>query len=313
MSSAFKRLMPFIKNGLILLKRNPFRESWYLPRRLRHEDQFFMVEEERELSNPEYHDIANEYLGVVAKGHRTFVIQPYIKWGKDKRFNTDRELQLAESVALVETLPYWSVVDKMWIPLLNLQRNKLFGTGGLETIKTRIKCGRNVTAIFVSTNKLKHVQLLELEKIFGLPIYDRYSLVIHIFRSHAKSPEAKLQVALAELPYIYKKMSELGGRINLLESRRMYLQAREGQLRTALKKLKVHRASIRNKRKNYGFATVAVVGYTNAGKTSLIKGEFFQIIKSSKNYKFFMPQKSHHCSFNWRFWIRTKKLSICHS
>ncbi|XP_058805109.1 putative GTP-binding protein 6 isoform X2 [Phymastichus coffea] len=245
-----------------------------------------MVEEETELINPEYNEIANEYLGVVAKGHRTFVIQPYIKWGKDKKQQTTRELQLAESVALVETLPYWEVVDKMWIPLMSLERKQLFGSGGLENIKTRIKCGRNVTAIFVSTNTLKHVQLLELEKIFGLPVYDRYSIVIHIFRSHARSPEAKLQVALAELPYIYKKMSELGGRINLLEKRRMYLQARESQLKTALKKLKLHREAVRNKRKHYGFVTVAVVGYTNAGKTSLIKALTGDFGLQPKNFLF---------------------------
>lgn len=273
MSSIFTRLNPLSRRGLLFGCRQTLSRNVSVSvSRPRQEDQYFFVEEQRELTNPEYSEISNEYLGTIAKGHRTFVIQPYIKWGHNKKQNTNRDLQLAEAVALVETLPHWTVVDKMCIPLLNLDRKQLLGTGKLESVKTRIKCGRNITAIFVSTNALRHVQLLELEQIFGLPIYDRYSLVIHIFRNHAKSPEAKLQVALAELPYIYKKMSELGGQINLLEKRRLYLQAREVQLRTAIKKLKVHRESIRCKRKNRGFVTVAVVGYTNAGKTSLIKG-----------------------------------------
>ena len=273
MNSVIKRLIPLAKNSLLFSKQTVHRKTQYLVTRFRYEDSFFHVEEERELSNPEYNEISNEYLGVIAKGHRTFVIQPYIKWGKDKKLNTNRDLQLAEAVALVETLPHWTVVDKMCIPLLSLEKKYVFGSGNLENVKTRIKCGRNITAIFISTNTLKHVQILELEKIFDLPVYDRYSLVIHIFRNHAMSPEAKLQVALAELPYIYQKMSEIGGAINLLEKRRLYLQARESQLKESLKKLKKHREAVRNKRKVRGFVTVAVVGYTNAGKTSLIKGK----------------------------------------
>lgn len=279
MNSILKRLAPLVKSGLLFGKQTAQRKTWFVASRFRYEDSYFHVEEEQELVNPEYNEISNEYLGTIAKGHRTFVIQPYIKWGKGKRYNTNRDLQLAEAVALVETLPHWIVVDKMCVPLLTLEKPQLFGTGSLENVKTRIRCGRNVTAIFISTNTLKHVQLLELEKIFGVPVYDRYSLVIHIFRSHAISPEARLQVALAELPYIYKKMSELCGRINLLEKRRMYLQAREIQLKAALKKLKAHRETIRSKRKNRGFATVAVVGYTNAGKTSLIKGTLMNKIQ----------------------------------
>lgn len=275
MNTLFKRFSLFAKSNSLLVKQKMYKKPGFLPSRFRHEDSFFVVEEQTELTNPEYNEISNEYLGIIAKGHRTFVIQPYIKWGKDKKTITNRDLQLAESVALVETLPHWTVVDKMCISLMSLERKQLFGSGNLENIKTRIKCGRNITAIFISTNTLKHVQILELEKIFGLPVYDRYSLVIHIFRNHAMTPEAKLQVALAELPYVWKKMSELNGQINLLEKRRLYLQARETQLKTALKKLKQHREAIRMKRKSYDFPSVAIVGYTNAGKTSLIKGEFF--------------------------------------
>lgn len=273
MNNIFKRLSIFAKSNSLFVKQKIYKKTWLLTSRFRYEDSFFTVEEQTELTSPEYSEISNEYLGIIAKGHRTFVIQPYIKWGKDKKTVTNKDLQLAESVALVETLPHWTVVDKMCISLMSLERKQLFGSGNLENIKTRIMCGRNITAIFISTNTLKHVQILELEKIFGLPVYDRYSLVIHIFRNHAMSPEAKLQVALAELPYIWKKMSELNGQINLLEKRRLYLQARETRLKAAIKKLRQHRESVRAKRKGIGFPSVAVVGYTNAGKTSLIKGK----------------------------------------
>lgn len=229
--------------------------------------------EETEQERTEYQELANYYLGTIAGGHRVFIIQPYIKWGPNKVKNTTPELQLAEAEALVKTLPRWTVVDKKCVPLLSLQRKKLVGSGGLDELKKRILTCDYVTAIFISTNMLRLVQIGELQKEFGLPVFDRYSIVIHIFRLHAKSPEAKLQVALAEIPYIWKKMIEnnVDGKINLEESRKRLLQGRQGKLKKALQKVQERRTVVRQKRKFCGIPSVAVVGYTNCGKTSLIK------------------------------------------
>ncbi|XP_076629865.1 putative GTP-binding protein 6 [Colletes latitarsis] len=231
--------------------------------------------EESEEEKDIYAQLSEDYLGSATHGHRVFVLQPYIKWGVNKRRETTPELQLNEAVALINTLPSWSVVDKKIVPLLTLEKKKLVGKGSLETLKKDIRNCATVTAIFVSTNLLKFVQILELQKAFNLPIYDRYSIVIHIFREHAKTTESKLQVALAEIPYIRKKMIDLsnchGGRINLDEKRKKLLESREKKLRNALKKLSEHRKMIKSQRRSYGFPSIAVVGYTNAGKTSLIK------------------------------------------
>ncbi|XP_014609123.1 PREDICTED: putative GTP-binding protein 6 isoform X1 [Polistes canadensis] len=222
-----------------------------------------------------YKVISNQYLGVIAGGHKVFLLQPYIKWGKDKKRNTRPELQMAESVALVETLLYWNVIDKAFAPLLSFKKKNLLGSGGLDNLVKTIQQNKQITAVFVSINLLKHVQRMELQNILGLPVYDRYSIIIHIFRQHAKTPEALLQVALAELPYIWKKMGEVyeqhSGQINFEESRKKMLKARESKLKRALDKLKEIRKGSRNRRKNYGFPSIAVVGYTNAGKSSLIK------------------------------------------
>lgn len=231
--------------------------------------------EENEEEKHTYTQLSQEYLGNPIFGSRIFVIQPYIKWGVKKRRNTTPALQLAEAVALVNTLPNWSVAGERLVPLMSLQKKQLVGPGTLESLKTEIANSGNPSAIFVSTNLLKFVQISELQNVFQLPVFDRYSIVIHIFREHAKTPEAKLQVALAEIPYIKKKMTELSdyrlGRINFNEKMKNILQRREKRLRNALRKLKEHRHMIKRQRQSYGFPSIAVVGYTNAGKTSLIK------------------------------------------
>lgn len=233
--------------------------------------EFIESEEEDEL----YKAISNQYLGTIAGGHQVFLLQPYIKWGKDKKKNTTPELQMAESVALVESLPYWNVIDKTFAPLLSFQKKNLLGSGGLSNLVKQIRANQYITAVFISINLLKHVQRVELQNILGLPVYDRYSIIIHIFREHAKTPEARLQVALAELPYIWNKMGEVydqhSGQINFDENRKKLLRARESKLKKALERLKENKKDSRNRRQKIGFPSIAVVGYTNAGKSSLIK------------------------------------------
>ncbi|XP_066583417.1 putative GTP-binding protein 6 isoform X2 [Prorops nasuta] len=181
---------------------------------------------------------------------------------------------MEEAVALVNTLPSWTVKGKKIVSLLTLQSQQLVGSGKLKELKNDIKrC--NATAIFVSTNILKHVQIYELHKIFDLPIYDRYNIVLEIFRIHASSAEAKLQVALAENVYIRKKMLETtrseGGHLTMTEQMKLCIHAREKKLKDKLNKLKEHRNMLRKQRNKNEVPTIAIVGYTNAGKTSLIK------------------------------------------
>ncbi|XP_011872414.1 PREDICTED: putative GTP-binding protein 6 isoform X2 [Vollenhovia emeryi] len=226
-------------------------------------------------SDKTYVELTGRYLGIATGGHRAFILQPYIKWGRDKKRNTSPELQMAEAVALINTLPNWCVVGTKYAPLLTLQKKHLLGSGAMNDLKKELGRCQNPTAVFVSTNLLKFIQISELEKIFGLPVYDRYSIVIHIFREHAKTAEARLQVALAEIPYVRKKMLETcltrSGAIVVTDQTKLVLDGREKKLKNELKKLQQHRQTLRSKRKKHGFPSVAVVGYTNAGKTSLIK------------------------------------------
>ncbi|RZF45252.1 hypothetical protein LSTR_LSTR016247, partial [Laodelphax striatellus] len=217
-------------------------------------------------------------------GHNVFVIQPYIKWGPSKKTLTTPPYQLDESVALIDTLKDWSVVGSELVPLTTTKSPKVFGKGKLEALTKIIKSDESITAVFLSLNVLSKVQQDFLEETFGLPVFDRYSVVMRIFREHAVTKEAKLQVAMAEIPQLWRNLSldkyrARGGNTHSVggsgetfyEIRKNLIKGRESKLKAALKSLKKHRDLMRSKRKKRQFPTIAVVGYTNAGKTSLIK------------------------------------------
>lgn len=103
---------------------------------------------------------------------------------------------------------------------------------------------------------------------------DRFSVVIQILSAHATSREAKLQIALAELPYIWQHLGSENSeyiRSQLTDSQKMMLRNRERRIKTELEHIRMHRKMVRRRRTNKELPIVAVVGYTNAGKTSLIK------------------------------------------
>ncbi|KAJ6634200.1 putative GTP-binding protein 6, partial [Pseudolycoriella hygida] len=134
-----------------------------------------------------------------------------------------------------------------------------------------------ITCVFVSKSTLTLNQKQNLESSFGVPVIDRYSIVIQIMRLHATSMEAKLQVAMAELPYIRSQTEEINNltvkniRFSFTDEQRQVLKDREKKLKNELIRVRGHRELLRSKRKKENIPIVAVVGYTNAGKTSLIK------------------------------------------
>ncbi|XP_048511989.1 putative GTP-binding protein 6 isoform X2 [Athalia rosae] len=270
---AIRKLSQITKNCVIRLS-SPRKESCLALQFLTSRSKHNGILKDDDLRDEEYENLSSEYLGLSSGGHNALVLQPYIKWGPDKKTNTTPELQLEEAVTLLKTLPNWSVVDKMCVSLMTLEKSKLLGIGNLESLKKRVRSNK-VTAVFVSTDLLKPIQMQELEHALRVPVYDRYSIVVQIFRAHAKSQEAKLQVAIAEIPYMWTKLNLIKdnrtAQVGLVECRRKLLMGREAKLKNALKKLKAQRELLRSKRKTHKIPTVAVVGYTNAGKTSLIK------------------------------------------
>jgi GTP-binding protein HflX len=139
--------------------------------------------------------------------------------------------------------------------------------------------------LIVSYHPLSYSQKRNIEEITGLPVIDRTEVILEIFARRARTKEAKIQVELARAYYqlsqlrgMGKELSRLGGGVGTrgpgetkteVESRalrrRIYKLRKE--LEEVLKKEELHRKS----RKRKGFKTVAVVGYTNVGKSTLLK------------------------------------------
>ena len=211
------------------------------------------------------------------------LIQPYIKWGPRKSA-VKPELQIAEAESLVRTLPNWKVELSMKVNVESLEKKTLFGSGKMEELRLLIQeyrsKGQPITCVFVSKSMLSYIQKANLEECFNVPVMDRYSIVIQIFRLHALTTEARLQVALAEIPYIWSQMRDvemLGNvamkkpKFFLTDQQKMMLKQREKKIQQELTDLRGRRELLRNNRRQKQFPVVAVVGYTNAGKTSLIK------------------------------------------
>ncbi len=136
----------------------------------------------------------------------------------------------------------------------------------------------------VCDDELSPVQLKNLSDIMDCPVLDRTMLILDIFALHAKTREGKLQVEMAQLQYrsshltgMGKNMSRLGGGIGTrgpgetkLETDRRAIRRRMGILNRAIRDMESARHVTRKKRENGPILTAAVVGYTNAGKSTLL-------------------------------------------
>ncbi len=139
----------------------------------------------------------------------------------------------------------------------------------------------------IINNLLKPGQLYNLTEQFekhAVTVWDKVDLILKIFEKHASTKEAKLQIELAQLrhlgPRIFKMGGELmrqGGGIGTrgqgetnIEIMKRHIRTREQKIKTDLKKIEKNQAGQRRQRKKHGFKTVAIVGYTNAGKSALL-------------------------------------------
>jgi GTP-binding protein HflX len=165
--------------------------------------------------------------------------------------------------------------------------DRYFGRGKLDELKRAIKdADANLVAC---DDELLPRQERNLEEALGVPVIDRTAIILDIFADHAHSAEGKLQVELAQLEYnlarmrgLWTHLERLGaGRMDggigtrgpgetQIETDRRLARDRIAALRRRLKHTKATRSTMRAERERAGLPTVALAGYTNAGKSTLL-------------------------------------------
>ncbi len=190
----------------------------------------------------------------------------------------------------------------------------------------------------VINNLLKPEQLYNLEEIFEnipqnstktnrrsqnkpqkIKIWDKVDLILEIFAKHATTKEAKLQIELAKMRHLGPRIAKMGtelmrqtggigasrgqGETNI-EIMKRHIRTRSKNIKAQLKKIEKNQEGQRKKRRNSGFNTAAIVGYTNAGKSQLlnsltkknvkIKDELFATL-DSRIGKLYLPNTQKNC------------------
>lgn len=157
------------------------------------------------------------------------------------------------------------------------------GRGKIEEAK--ILADALGAALLVCDDPLTPSQMSNIGELTGLEVWDRYFVIMKIFEARARSAEAKLQIELARCQYeiprlrgLGLQMSRPGGGIGTrgpgeteFERHRRKLMRRVHNIRSLLEKLRRQREDRRKRRKKVGLPTVSLVGYTNSGKSTLLR------------------------------------------
>jgi len=155
------------------------------------------------------------------------------------------------------------------------------GAGKIETLA--VSAAETGVDVVIFDNELTPAQLRQIEEEVGRKIIDRTQLILDIFAGRARTREGKLQVELAQLKYLLPRLvgagdalSRLGGGIGTrgpgetkLETDRRRIRTRIHAISDDIEQVRKRRAQLRERRHKSSVPTVALVGYTNAGKTTL--------------------------------------------
>ena len=210
---------------------------------------------------------------------RAFVLHPDLKSDRKRRLP---EHGLAEAVSLAGALPDMDVVGSEVVRLARMQPGLLFGSGKVEELKERFHA-LDVGLVFVD-GPVSPVQQRNLEKEWGVKLLDRTGLILEIFADRARTREGVLQVELAALSFqrtrLVRAWTHLerqrggfgfvgGPGETQIESDRRAIDDQVIRIKRQLDKVVKTRELHRAARRKVPFPLVALVGYTNAGKSTL--------------------------------------------
>lgn len=193
----------------------------------------------------------------------------------------DTKESMKELAELVDTAGA-TVLDSIIQSRERMHPGTYIGKGKIEEVKDRV-IGLGATGV-VCDDELTPAQLRNLEDLLDTKVMDRTMVILDIFAKRATTSEGKIQVELAQLKFsaarlvgLRSSLSRLGGGIGTrgpgekkLEMDRRLIHERISQLKAELKKVENHRELIRKSRDENLAFNVAIVGYTNAGKSTLL-------------------------------------------
>ncbi|MBQ3928145.1 MAG: GTPase HflX [Clostridia bacterium] len=196
---------------------------------------------------------------------------------------SEAEVSIDELEGLLETAG-GTVVAKVIQNIESRNASTLIGSGKVTEISEL--CKNHEVKLVVFDDELTPVQIRNLEDGIGedVMVIDRTMLILDIFALHATTAEGKLQVEMAQLKYSSPRLIGKGAQLSRqaggigtrgpgesqLETDRRYIKRREQLLREQLEKMASTRATMRQSREKSGLPRVSIVGYTNAGKSTLL-------------------------------------------
>jgi GTP-binding protein HflX len=203
-----------------------------------------------------------------------------VAWGRTTRPPSDPETRLDELAGLANAAGA-EVVLRLVQERASPDSATLIGRGKAELLARAVE-ELDATVVIVD-NDITPAQARNLEQICGRRVVDRTELILDIFAHRARTHEGKLQVELAQLQYALprlagssRELSRLGGGIGTrgpgetkLETDRRRIRHRIASLKTEIGEVQRRRSYLRARRRRADVPTVALVGYTNAGKTTI--------------------------------------------
>jgi GTPase len=192
---------------------------------------------------------------------------------------SEHDASLQELRQLIETLG-WKIAGTLTQKMSSLNAASLIGAGKLEELSELVRTLEVDSVAF--DHELTTTQVRNIREATGVDVYDRPAIILEIFHRHARTKEAHLQVELARLQYLAPRERVVGakerrgggrGARGVSES---FHELERRQVRDRISELRgeldvVHQEQVERRRHREGLPKVAIVGYTNAGKSSLMR------------------------------------------